>query len=204
MAKQSYSVEDRLQMIIEPVTSRLDVLLKDKGLDLEKIKLILLAIKEEKVLHAYHNPLDGKPIFLKTYPLTASSGSLGPKLKEGDKQIPEGFYQIEYLNPNSAYYLSMKVNYPNEEDLEISDQLGISEPGSFIMIHGKDQSTGCLAIGDEGIEELFYLAGINPKHKVKVIISPVDFRKKDYQDLKDRKWVEERYKRLAATMRADY
>ncbi|MBR4615676.1 MAG: hypothetical protein IKO55_08730, partial [Kiritimatiellae bacterium] len=50
------------------------------------------------------------------YPMTAFSGSLGPKLREGDGQIPEGIYGIGYLNPNSSYYLSLKVTYPNASD----------------------------------------------------------------------------------------
>jgi murein L,D-transpeptidase YafK len=91
---------------------------------------------------------------LMTAPITQSSGRPGPKRKEGDRQVPEGFYAIDLFNPVSEFHLSMRVNYPNESDRILSDPV---KPGGDIYIHGSNVSIGCLPIGDEKIEELFVL-----------------------------------------------
>ncbi len=114
--------------------------------------------------------------YIKTYPVLASSGELGPKLKSGDKQVPEGIYSIEYLNPNSNFYLSVKLNYPNEFEREIAKKENRSNLGGDIFIHGNRVSIGCLAIGDDAIKELFTLVALVKKENVKIIITPVDFR----------------------------
>jgi murein L,D-transpeptidase YafK len=104
------------------------------------------------------------------------SGVLGPKLKEGDMQVPEGLYKVESLNPNSLYHLALRVNYPNSQDRLWGKQDGRSELGSDIMIHGKTCSIGCLAMGDEAAEDLFVLAAETGIDNVTIILSPVDFR----------------------------
>lgn len=91
---------------------------------------------------------------LMTIPITRSSGKPGPKRKEGDRQVPEGFYAIDLFNPVSEFHLSMRVNYPNESDRILSDP---TKPGSDIYLHGSDVSIGCVPLGDEKIEELFIL-----------------------------------------------
>lgn len=91
---------------------------------------------------------------LKSYPFTANSGQLGPKRREGDLQIPEGFYVIDRFNPKSSYHLSLRVNYPNASDLILSDP---KLPGSDIYIHGSNLSIGCVAVGDAEIEEVYVL-----------------------------------------------
>lgn len=139
-------------------------------------KILLLGLKEEQLLQVYSLSENGHYQLFKEYPFTAFSGKLGPKLKEGDKQIPEGVYKIEYLNPNSSYHLSMKVSYPNEFDKEKSTLGTISEMGGDIFIHGKAVTVGCIPIGDEAIEELFLLASHAIDNDIKVIISPRDFR----------------------------
>ncbi len=116
---------------------------------------------------------------LKTYSILAASGTLGPKLAEGDRQVPEGLYRIESLNPNSAFHLALRVNYPNEFDQAKGKADGRTELGSDIMIHGKSASIGCLAMGDEAAEELFVLAARAGIENVAVILSPVDFRVKE-------------------------
>ena len=78
----------------------------------------------------------------RVYPMTGFSGTLGPKLKEGDGQIPEGVYGIEYLNPNSSYYLSMKVSYPNDADRQRAKADGQTNLGGDIMIHSKSVTIG--------------------------------------------------------------
>ncbi len=89
----------------------------------------------------------------KTYPICAYSGSLGPKLREGDRQAPEGFYAVgrSQLNPASHYHLSFNLGYPNAFDR------ARGRTGSFLMVHGRCVSVGCYAMTDPGIEEIYLL-----------------------------------------------
>jgi murein L,D-transpeptidase YafK len=91
----------------------------------------------------------------KTYRVCALAGTLGPKRMEGDYQVPEGFYYINEFNPQSNYYLSLGINYPNASDRILSDSL---RPGSEIYIHGSCVTVGCIPITDQQIEELYILA----------------------------------------------
>jgi murein L,D-transpeptidase YafK len=91
----------------------------------------------------------------KTYKICALAGTLGPKRMEGDYQVPEGFYYINEFNPQSNYYLSLGINYPNASDKLLSDSL---RPGSAIYIHGSCVTVGCIPIRDEQIDELYILA----------------------------------------------
>lgn len=91
----------------------------------------------------------------KTYKVCMQSGTMGPKRMEGDYQVPEGFYYINEFNPNSNYHLSLGLNYPNASDRILSDSL---RPGSAIYIHGNCVSTGCIAISDIPIEEVYIIA----------------------------------------------
>ena len=91
----------------------------------------------------------------KTYKICMQSGTMGPKRMEGDYQVPEGFYHINEFNPNSNYHLSLGINYPNASDRILSDSI---RPGGAIYIHGNCVSTGCIAISDQPIEELYVIA----------------------------------------------
>ncbi len=91
----------------------------------------------------------------KTYKVCALAGTLGPKRMEGDYQVPEGFYYINEFNPQSTYYLSLGINYPNASDKILSDSL---QPGSDIYIHGSCVTVGCIPITDQQIDELYILA----------------------------------------------
>ncbi|MDA3874515.1 MAG: L,D-transpeptidase family protein [Kiritimatiellae bacterium] len=135
--------------------------------------MTLLGIKQDRVLELW---VSNPPKLLKTYPILGASGGPGPKLLEGDRQVPEGLYRIESLNPNSLYHLSLRLNYPNAFDLAKGKFDGRKELGSDIMIHGKQASIGCLAMGDEAAEELFVLAAETGIENVSVILAPVDFR----------------------------
>ena len=116
-------------------------------------KLRINVFKEERTVEisspGWINPV--------VYKMTAFSGKLGPKLKEGDRQIPEGIYCVEYMNPNSSYHLSFKVSYPNDFDKAMAEKEGRTNLGGDIMIHGSNATIGCVPIGDEGIEDVFYL-----------------------------------------------
>ena len=91
-------------------------------------------------------------------------------------QVPEGLYRIESLNPNSLYHLALRVDYPNQLDKAKGKLDGRADLGGDIMIHGKDCSIGCLAMGDEAAEELFVLTAETGIENITVILSPVDFR----------------------------
>jgi murein L,D-transpeptidase YafK len=91
----------------------------------------------------------------KTYKVCALAGTLGPKRMEGDYQVPEGFYYINEFNPQSNYYLSLRLNYPNVSDRILSDSI---RPGSGIYIHGSCVTVGCIPMTDQQIDELYILA----------------------------------------------
>lgn len=156
-------------------------------------KISIVAFKTEQELRVYSEDGDQAQL-IKTYPFTAFSGKLGPKLQSGDKQIPEGIYKIEYLNPNSSYHLSMKVSYPNAFDKSKTKFQDINQMGGDIFIHGKSATIGCIPVGDKAIEELFLLAKNANTYEIPVIISPWDFRtKKDRPKIEAITWENELY-----------
>ncbi len=140
-------------------------------------EIALLAFKDSKKLELYIKSPKTAYQLIRTYDFTAFSGKIGPKLKNGDKQIPEGIYTMDYLNPNSRYHLSLKVSYPNAFDQEKAKLDNRTDLGGDIMIHGKKVTIGCIPIGDKNIEEVFTLAAKSSNQKFPIIISPTDFRK---------------------------
>jgi hypothetical protein len=139
-------------------------------------RVVLAAFKAERRLEVWVADDPARFLLLKSYPILAASGVLGPKLKEGDRQVPEGLYRVESLNPNSLYHLALRLNYPNEYDRGKAIKEGRTNLGGDIMIHGKACSIGCLAMGDPAAEELFVLAAETGIANIEVIVSPVDFR----------------------------
>lgn len=116
--------------------------------------VFLRAFKEEKKLELWMQPGGtGRFILFRTYPIAATSGEPGPKLAEGDRQVPEGFYYFSRsgLKPDSRFHLAMNIGYPNRYDRHHE------RTGSFIMIHGSYVSIGCLAMTDPKIEEIYTL-----------------------------------------------
>lgn len=173
------SVADRLREFGTTVHDRLAANFKEVGISYPAKRIILLGLKQERVLEVWIS--DGATGFghLKTYPILAASGTIGPKLAEGDQQVPEGIYDIESLNPNSLYHLSLRVGYPNTFDRERARLDGRNDLGSDIMIHGKSVSIGCLAIGDQAVEDLFVLVAETGIENVRLVLSPIDFRSRD-------------------------
>ncbi len=116
--------------------------------------IVLRVFKEESELEVWKQNTAGRFQILKTYPICRWSGDLGPKLREGDRQAPEGFYTVtpELMNPNSSFYLSINVGFPNSFDR------ANKRNGSFLMIHGDCWSSGCYAMTDEQISEIYSLA----------------------------------------------
>ena len=106
---------------------------------------------------------------------------LGPKLREGDRQVPEGIYTIAYMNPNSISHLSLALSYPNDFDRARAAADGRADDtlGGSIMIHGGSGSIGCMAVGDEAAEDLFILTADAGWDRGLIVVSPVDFRRTD-------------------------
>jgi hypothetical protein len=172
------TIEQALVALGPSVEGRLRSAFERAGLPWTPRDLTLVAFKAERRLELYASNAEGKPQFVLSYPILAASGASGPKLREGDKQVPEGFYRIELLNPNSRYHLSLRVNYPNSDDIERAREDGrdLSTLGGDIMIHGGSASIGCLALGDPAVEELFILVARAGLDNVRLIIAPRDSR----------------------------
>jgi murein L,D-transpeptidase YafK len=128
-----------------------------QGIDYPAAELFIRVLKRPRVLEVWARPL-GKSRFelLKTYPICALAGVSGPKRKQGDQQVPEGFYYVRAFNPSSDYLLSLQINYPNSRDVA-ANRTG-QNLGGDIFIHGGCQSSGCLAITDAGIQDLYWLS----------------------------------------------
>ena len=175
---RSVTVEERVTQYGASVQTRLAPIFATNGIAYPPPSITLIGLKAEKKLELYARAADGSQKLIKTYPILAASGTAGPKLKEGDKQVPEGFYRIESLNPNSRFHLSLRVNYPNVEDKQRAAKEGRTNLGGDIMIHGNSVSIGCLAMGDPAAEELFVLAAKTGLSKIDVLLCPADFRAK--------------------------
>jgi murein L,D-transpeptidase YafK len=143
-------------------------------------KINILVFKQERIVKV----VDHRDLY--EFKMTAFSGGLGPKIKSGDGQIPEGIYRITSLNPNSSYYLSMKISYPNPDDLERCKRENIVDPGKDIYIHGKCTSDGCIAIGDKSIEKLFCMVYKTGLDNVNVIIAPSETYKEELKRSEDK------------------
>jgi len=169
------TVEDVLQDFGPYAIDQLKPYFARAGVTFPPRELTLVALKAEKKLELWASG-DGEYRLIRDYDILAASGTAGPKLRQGDRQVPEGVYRIVGLNPNSNFHLSMKLNYPNSFDLFHAAQEGRDDPGSDIFIHGKDQSIGCLAMGDAAIDELFVLVARVGVDNVKVVIAPHDPR----------------------------
>lgn len=136
-------------------TEVVEALYADAGLAFPPTDLLFRAFKKEGVLEVWAASEPDRPlVHVTTYRVCAASGQLGPKRAEGDWQVPEGFYELDFFNAQSKFHLSMQVSYPNAADRT----LGGANPGGQIMIHGHCRSVGCLAMTDERIEELWVMA----------------------------------------------
>ena len=136
----------------QPVSPKLVAEMAEKDMDLQSPILVRL-FKQEAELEVWKQDRSGRFALLKTYPICRWSGDLGPKVREGDRQAPEGFYSITpgQMNPQSAYYLSFNTGYPNAYDK------ALGHTGSELMVHGDCSSRGCYAMTDEQIGEIYAL-----------------------------------------------
>nr|WP_314259484.1 murein L,D-transpeptidase family protein [uncultured Devosia sp.] len=132
--------------------------------------MMVRVYKESSELEVWKRTRSGQFALLKTYPICKWSGTLGPKIREGDYQSPEGFYDVTpgLLNPKSSYHLSFNVGFPNKFDQ------ALNRTGSYLMIHGDCLSVGCYAMTDDGIKEIYAMTreafkGGNPSVQLQLL-----------------------------------
>ena len=147
--------------------------LKDNGLEKDNLNILIVAFKEEDKLEIYAKK-KSETTYKKliNYDICARSGQLGPKRKQGDYQVPEGFYHIARYNPTSNFYLSLGLNYPNQSDRKRSKATNL---GGDIFIHGSCVTIGCIPMTDDKIKEI-YLYAIHARNngqlKIPVYVFP--------------------------------
>jgi murein L,D-transpeptidase YafK len=137
----------------QPLSKDTMMLLGRKGMD-QGSPIFVRIFKEESELEVWKARDDGRFYHFKTYPICNWSGDVGPKVELGDRQAPEGFYQVSetQMNPNSQYYLAFNLGYPNAYDRSLR------RTGSSLMVHGNCKSAGCYAMTDALMEEIYALA----------------------------------------------
>ena len=124
--------------------------------------LLIRAFKEDARLELWAKDQDGSFVLVKEYPICAGSGVVGPKRREGDLQVPEGFYEVNHFNPVSQYHLALGVSYPNRSDRVLGGGGKRGPLGGQIYIHGNCCTIGCIPIEDDNIEEV-YLAALESR-----------------------------------------
>lgn len=202
-AISNVEVDETLQRLSGKMEERLSDRFALADVDYPPQRIQLIAIKQSRKLELWAFQ-ENRWRYVHDYPVFAASGESGPKLHEGDRQVPEGFYRIVELNPNSHFHLSMKLNYPNTFDWVQAIREGRQQPGSNIFIHGSVWSAGCLAIGNRYVEELFYLVGKVGLEQTSVLILPYDFRQQEIAlSGEEPDWVGGLYARLKLRM-ADF
>jgi murein L,D-transpeptidase YafK len=138
---------------LTPIPAATMALMAEKGMS-RSDPILVRSYKKEAEMEVWKKGSNGRYALLKTYPICRWSGQLGPKVKEGDRQAPEGFYTITpaQMNPNSAYYLSFNTGFPNAYDRSFG------RTGGDLMVHGSCSSRGCFAMTDQNIAEIYALA----------------------------------------------
>src|SRR5450631_1642637 len=138
---------------LRPIPPDTLALMEQKGTT-KNSPVLIRAYKKEAELEIWKQNSDGRYVYIKSFPMCRWSGQLGPKVREGDRQVPEGFYTIApgQMNPNSNYYLSFNVGYPNAYDR------AWDRTGGNIMVHGICSSAGCYSMTDAQIAEIYALA----------------------------------------------
>lgn len=170
------TVAQRLKQYGPAARNRMAPAFREAGVAYPPSKVVMLVLKQEKRVELYAANGKQELRYVKAYPVLAASGHAGPKLREGDGQVPEGVYRVESLNPNSLWHLSLRLDYPNAFDRAMAAKDGRTKLGGDIMIHGYCVSIGCVAVGDEASEDLFVLAADAGRDCCKVVIAPRDFR----------------------------
>jgi len=133
-------------------------MLSEKQIDKSYFDVYFRVFKEEQSFEIWaKNTFHDTYRLIKTIPFCTVSGKAGPKRKQGDRQIPEGFYHITVFNPQSDFYLSLGINYPNKSDSVLGERGNL---GGGIYIHGGCETIGCIPLTDDKIEEVYLLAAM--------------------------------------------
>jgi murein L,D-transpeptidase YafK len=187
---------DRVQDAREAREANLRRDFKAAGLAYPPPSLYFRALKKERRLEVWVGTKSGRMQRFRAYDILAMSGTLGPKIREGDRQAPEGFYTINRFNPRSNFLLSLGLDYPNRRDR----LRGEAKPGGDIFIHGNQVSIGCLAMGDAAIQEIYLMALDTRKKPIPVHVFP--------GHMDDARWAAlegtEEHRRYWATLRPGY
>lgn len=183
--KESQKRYPRVRTAFAEKTEIIKSQLAKQGLKLDGLQIYLRVFKFEKKLELWgRNSSTAQFKKIKTFDVCATSGKLGPKRKQGDLQIPEGFYHIDRFNPSSNFYLSLGINYPNKSDRILGVK---SRLGGDIFIHGDCVTIGCVPITDDLIKEL-YVYCVETKNQgqknIPVTICPVRLTPDKYALLK--------------------
>lgn len=185
--KDSQLKYPRVRQAYKEKKSNTTALLTNMEIDKNQLKIYLRAFKSEKEIELWgKNKSDLKYTLIKTYDVCRTSGELGPKRKQGDLQIPEGFYHINRFNPQSNFYLSLGINYPNKSDRVLGNKAKL---GGDIFIHGACVTVGCLPITNDLIKELYIFcveARNNGQTNIPVTIFPSKLSAKEFAGLTDK------------------
>jgi len=174
----------RVRAASQAKDAALRMLFQEKKLPYPPINLLLRAFKEEAQLELWAGGNGSDQLtLLKTYAICATSGHLGPKRRFGDEQVPEGFYYLDWFNPQSNFYLSMHIDYPNASDRILKT---LSNAGGEIFLHGNCVTIGCIPITDDGIKEVYWLGvlarSVGQKH-LPIYIFPARLREAGFASL---------------------
>lgn len=177
----------RVQLAHREKDNQLQDLFRKHGYEYPPQNIYIRIFKDERKLEVWtKRNVDETYKKVSDYEFCAFSGQLGPKRKEGDLQIPEGFYYIDRFNPNSNFYLSIGINYPNKSD----KILGVKgDLGGDIFIHGGCATVGCIPLTDDKIKELYWLAvqaKSDGQHRIPVHIFPSKLDSTSFKRLKNR------------------
>lgn len=163
-------------------------LFSSKGIEISSANIFIRVFKKEAQLEIWAKSAKQEKFqVIKTYKICSSSGEVGPKRKQGDGQVPEGFYYIDRFNPHSNFYLSIGVSYPSASDKILGKKGSL---GGDIFIHGNCVTIGCMPLTDDKIKEVYLMAveaKSNGQTKIPVHIFPC------HMDAKGMKYLEEEF-----------
>lgn len=199
LPRQQHSIEDRLDEFGSAARNRLLSHFLRAQVPYPPARIVLVGLKEERRLQIYAPGRDGSLRYVMDHRIVAAAGGPGPKLRAGDRQVPEGRYRLRYLNPNSAAYVSLMIGYPNAFDKARAQTDGRTKLGGDIVIHGPTTGTeGCLALDEDSVEEIFTLVADTGVRNTEILIAPYDFRSQKPPRVKDgSEWTHALYARLA-------
>ena len=164
---------ERVRTAIKEKQGLIEKTLNQNQISIDNLNLLLIAYKDNDLIDIYAKTKQvGSYKKILSYDICSRSGQLGPKRKQGDRQVPEGFYHIDRFNPTSSFYLSLGLNYPNLADKRKSKA---SNLGGDIFIHGSCVTIDCLPMTDNFIKEIYLLAVYarnNGQNKIPVYVFP--------------------------------